>query len=70
MLLIKFILIWLIAGFTCTAITVLHDVLIEKIKIRKYEIKGMFAMTMLGFVSVPIIAYFFFDEYKYKFRRG
>ena len=73
-LLLKFISVWLIVGGVCTAITVLHDVFIEKIKIRPVEIKGMIVMTLMGFVSVPVIIYFFCQEYQekrqWKMRRG
>ena len=67
--LLKLIITWLIVGFTCTAITVLHDIVICRIEVGKRELKGMLAMICLGFISVPIIVYFFFDEYKDKFKR-
>ena len=67
--LMRLFIVWIAIGGMCTTITVIHDVLIEKIKIKKVEICGMITMTMMGFVSVPIIIYFFVQEYSEKKER-
>ena len=67
--LLDLIIAWLFVGIVCTTIAVLHDIVIYRIEVSKRELKGMLAMICLGFISVPIIVYFFFDEYKDKFKR-
>ena len=61
-LFLKLCVIWLLIGFVCTAITVLHDIVIYKIEIRERELKGMLLMIALGFISVPVVIYFIIDE--------
>lgn len=65
-LFLKFIIIWITVGAVCTLVTIIHDIVFEKIKIKRCEVQGMIAMTLMGFVSVFVVAYFFSEEIREK----
>ena len=63
----KFCIIWFIAGFASAAISVLYNIVVHKIYIKRREIKIISTIIAWGIISVPSITYLIItDVIKYK----
>lgn len=54
--------IWLSLGLLAAILAVTYDILVDKVRIRKREIRGMAMMVLLGASSLVLVVYYIIDE--------
>lgn len=54
--------IWLLLGLLAAILAVVYDVMIDKVRIRRREIRGMAMMVLLGASSLVLAVYYIIDE--------
>lgn len=61
-LVITLIEIWLSLGLLAAILAVVYDVMIDKVRIKRREIRGMTMMVLLGASSLILVVYYIIDE--------
>lgn len=54
--------IWLLLGLLAAILAVVYDVMIDKVRIKRREIRGMAMMVLLGASSLVLAVYYIIDE--------